>query len=269
MPPDAPDVRLLPDYGAGTYRRRIRLESEPGRVTGELQDDFHHFAVDLRHAGGRVTDARGGGLRMPWATCGGAVPVLAEIHDAPVGARPRQTAALTDPRRHCTHLFDLACLAVAHAGRGPGAARCYDVSIPDRRGGATTASLSLDGSPFLVWELQGDRILGPEPFAGRAISSRDFGAFAAGLDAGMSEAASVLRRAVFISVGRRYDFERMRDAGEFASVVGGACHSFSPEQLPHARRNPGTRRDFGADPSAVFTEGFTPACRSFLEAAGA
>ncbi len=258
-------VPLLADYGRGIYRRRIRLASEAGRVVGELQDDFHHFAVDLRHDGARVTGVRGGGLRVPWTTCGGAVPSAEALTGLPLGGTPREAGRYTDPRRQCTHLFDLAVLAVAHATRAPGT-RSYDVSVPDRVRGRTRATLHRDGQAVLAWQLEGDHIQEPEPFRGRSISDRGFAAFAAALPADSAEAVAVLRRAVFISIGRRYDFEAMTRAAPFGKVVGAACHTFSEESLATATRNPGTRRDFGADPSPVFCRGFSSAFEQFLRA---
>ena len=51
---EAPVVRIADP--AGSYRRRIRMvTTEPGVVVGGLEDDFHHFEVELRHADGIVT----------------------------------------------------------------------------------------------------------------------------------------------------------------------------------------------------------------------
>lgn len=264
---DLSELPLLPGYGEGVYRRRIRLEARPGRVLGELQDDFHHFAVVLHHDGRRVGEVRGGGLRVPWTACNGAVPVVGSLRGLAVGASGRAAAAHSDPRRHCTHLFDLAALAAAHAGRQ--GARAYDVSIPDRRDGRTRARLDRDGHRLLEWDLAGDRIEGPPPFAGRAVSSGQLVRWADEQGEDPAEAIRVLRRAVFISMGRRYDFERMSRADAFATRVGAACHTFSPERVQGALRNPGTCRDFGADPDAIFTEGFSAPFRAFEREVGA
>lgn len=95
------------------------------------------------------------------------------------------------------------------------------------------------------------------------VSGADFARWADAGDADRAEAIRVLRRAVFISLGRRYDFERMRRARELATVVGGACHGFAPERVDAALRNPGTCRDFGADPSGIFPAGWSEAFLAF------
>ena len=39
------------DLEADTYRRRVRVRATaPGVVVSEMEDDFHFFAVTLRHA---------------------------------------------------------------------------------------------------------------------------------------------------------------------------------------------------------------------------
>lgn len=266
----APPASLpsLPDYGTGVYRRRIRLERRSGRVVGELQDDFHHFAVDLQHDGAVVTGARGGGLRTPWTTCGGAIPPLERLQGLALTSSLRKAPRHTDPRQQCTHLFDLASLAVAHAARAGEAARVYDVSIPDRVEGRTSATLDRDGERLLEWALEGSTVAGPDPFAGRALSGAGFGEWAETLGPDPGEAVQVLRRAVFISMGRRWDFDRMRNASQFAELVGGACHTFSREQIGQADRMPGTRRDFGREPGAIFMPGFSAAFEAFDRAGG-
>ena len=201
---------------------------------------------------------------MPWTSCGGAIPPLQSLRGLAVGAGLRAAARHADPKLQCTHLFDLAALAAGHAARGDAELRCYDVSIPDRRAGATRAALQRDGADLLAWGLEGNRIASPARFADRSIADRDFARFAERLDADLGEAASVLRRAVFISIGRRYDFEAMARAEEFGAVVGGACHTFSPAELPDALRLRGTVRDFSDDAEAIFRDGFSDPFRDFL-----
>jgi hypothetical protein len=263
VPASPSQVPQLAGYGQGVYRRRIRLEARRGRVVGELQDDFHHFALDLAHDGSVVCGARGGGLRVPWTTCGGSILPLERLQGLALTTSLRAAARHTDPRLQCTHLFDLATLAVAHAARGTLGVRCYDVSIPDRKRARTRARLNRDGVQLLEWEIDGNDIVGPEAFAGRPLSGAGFARWAEGLGEDLGEAAWVLRRAAIISIGRRYDFERMTRAAEFGDAIGGACHTFSPDQVSAATRNPGTRRDFGDDPSPVFVDGFSASFREF------
>jgi len=58
------------DLSADAYRRRIRVRAvEPDVVVSELEDDFHHFVVTLRHDGEKVL------------SCDNAVPHLLRDED--------------------------------------------------------------------------------------------------------------------------------------------------------------------------------------------
>jgi hypothetical protein len=241
--------------GPGVFRRSIALESSGGEVRGELADDFHHFAVRVVHDGERATRVEGEDVRVPWTTCPGAVEPLRRMVGAPVSDRVLEVFKHTRPREQCTHLHDLACLALTHAARGEGRRR-YDVAVPERVGGATEAVLRFDGEDLLRWGLQGNRVQRstPDVFDGLPLAISPFLDFL--LDElrdrpALVEAAWILQRAVFIGGGRRHDFEGMREAKDFAAVVGAACHTFAPERVGDARRVGGTVRDFSDAPEKV------------------
>ena len=173
---------------------------------------------------------------------------------APLSRDVRSLHRFTKASAQCTHLHDLACLAIAQAARGA-TRRRYDVELPDRVGGATEVRLERDGETFVSWSLEGSTIracsLGR--FDGAPLSGRGFHERIAALeDPDRVEAVWVLQRAVFIGTGRRHDFESMDRATRFADVVGGACHTFSPERVGEARKIPGTVRDFTTRPEAIF-----------------
>lgn len=250
------------DYGDGCYRRSIRLEATGREVRGELADDFHHFAVVVRHDGDRVVDVAGEDVRVPWTTCPGAIAPLRRMEGATLATPLLDLVRYTAPREQCTHLHDLTCLAIAHASRGGAASastRRYDVGVPDRVDRKTTCTLSRDGEAMIRWDIAGLRIADAEPPAvagiecGMTIGSRSMRTRLAeepGTDA--AEAAWVLQRAIFIGLGRQHDFERMRTAEAFADVVGtGACHSFAAERVGDAQRVQGTVRDFTRHPERI------------------
>lgn len=246
-------------YGEGAFRRALRMETTANRTRAELVDDFHHFAVRVDVRGGQVVDIAGEDVQIPWTTCAGALAPLRAMVGAPVTRSLAALRAHTDARLQCTHLHDLACLAVAHAARsleGGGATqRRYDVTLPDRRRGASRAVLERDGAPCLVWSLERTEIVDgvPDAFAGLPLAGRRFQERLATLeDPDEAEAASVLQRAVFIGTGRRHDFESMRVAAEFAAVVGGRCHSFASERVDRAFKIPNTVRDFTRDTGDLF-----------------
>ncbi|MDD9933490.1 MAG: DUF2889 domain-containing protein [Myxococcales bacterium] len=239
------------DYGTGAYRRRILLIAGQGEVSGELEDDFHHFRAVLEHDGQRVKRARGEALRVPWTTCPGAVRPIARLEGLPLARSLRAGAAHTPPAAQCTHLFDAALLAVSFASRGQPGRRCWDATVPDRKQGATSATLELDGQRVLQWDLQRWRITGPEPFAGRKLIG-GFGRWAEeSLEPDLAEAAQVLQRAVYIATGRRNDFEQMERAVDHVDTMGAACHTFGPEQVEQALRVKGSVRDYSLQPDAL------------------
>ncbi len=107
------------DLDADAYRRRIRVRTvEPGVVVSELEDDFHHFIVTLRHDGERVLSAAAESRRWPWATCPDATVPLGALAGMPLSRRFTAAGGWTDPRQNCTHQFDAACHAITHAASG-------------------------------------------------------------------------------------------------------------------------------------------------------
>ena len=251
------EIPMRPDYGRGSYRRCIVLETVGDGVRGELADDFHHFAVTVEHDGRAVTAARGEGIRVPWTTCPGAIPALRALVGAPLSDSFLETLRYADPRAQCTHLYDLACLAVCHARRaqeGGAGRRRYDVTLPDRRSGGSRPTLLRDGELVLDWQILGSEIAEatPEVFAGLSLGGTPFHRFVMReLDADLAEAALVMRRAIFIGLGRRYAFDGMSEARMFAPVVGAACHTFDEARVGEAKRVLGTVRDFHDQPERI------------------
>ncbi len=248
--PAAHRIKPREGYGSGAFRRAIRMEADADGGRAELVDDFHHFAVRVEVREGEVVDIEGEDVRVPWTTCPGALEPLRAMIGAPLTRSLPALRAHTDARVQCTHLHDIACLAVAHVARvelGLAPQRRYDVTLPDRQAGAARAVLERDGAERLVWELERSRIsrATPDDFAGVPLSGRPFQERLAAIeDPDEAEAVWVLQRAIFIGTGRRHDFESMRVATDFAEIVGGNCHSFAPERAARAFKIPGTVRDF-------------------------
>lgn len=240
----------------GAYRRRIRLvAAAPERVEGGLEDDFHHFEVTLRHDAERVVSVDARAVRWPWSTCPGAAEPLHAIEGIRLSPRCLAIGTVTDPRLHCTHMFDLAGLCVAHAARGggPGTTRQYDVEVPyaAQLGGEIDVQLWRDGEPALTWTLDGRRCTAPPPYA----EVRWQGGFLRWADDTLApddaEAAIVLRRACDIGMGRGMDLDAIERADELAPLMRGVCYTMQPDQIRVALRNHGTIRDFDRDPDAL------------------
>jgi len=237
-------------------RRAIDLRATDEAVEAWLEDDFHHFGIRLAHDGARVTAIEGIARRYPRDTCPGAVGILRELVGTPLAARATAHGQYTDMRWHCTHLFDLAGLAIAHAAAGRSRRR-YDAVVPERLGatagdtlallqrGRTAPVLYRDGDKVLAWELEGNTITGPESLAGISLG-RGFRAWTESLPLDEAEAAHVLRRAVLIALGRHFDVSALPAAD--LSANRGACHSYQPEIAARSKHLIGTSRDFSDDP---------------------
>lgn len=256
--PGADEVPLRSDYGVGAYRRQIRVRAREGAVDADLEDDFHRFALRVEHDGQQVSAVPAAARRYPWTTCPGAAGVLDRLVGLPLTESHAAVRAYSSPRMHCTHLFDLAVVSIACARRGD-AGVDYQVEVPDDEGGGRVVRLSRDGELRLEWHLDGTQIVAPTsaPFAGVALLG-GFGGWAESeLEPADAEAALVLRRAVFIAVGRRFEFERIESAAAFEQTPA-ACHSFNPGVREQAERVHGMVRDFSDRPADLLQDSLEP-----------
>ena len=220
-------------------------------VRGDMEDDFHRFGVTMRHDGRRVVDVVGDAFRYPWTTCPSAVEPLRALAGAPLTQRLSALGDYAPARQNCTHMFDLAGLAVAHAARGNGAARTYDVAIPDRDGKRTQPALWRDGELLFRWSIAGRKIIDPPPFDNVELRGGFIAWAEETLDADTAEAASVLRRACDISFGRSIELDVFETADMLGDPVRGTCHSFQPGTIEQAVRVKGQTRDFTNDADAL------------------
>lgn len=240
----------------GIYRRRIRIATTPGHSRADLEDDPHRHAVIVEHDGNVVTAVQGLALRTPWSLCREAVNPLQRLVGMALSPDPQEVYRHSNGRTQCTHLFDLAGLAVAHAARGT-AVRRYDIEVPcfDIHQ-ARQARLWVDGQERLVWTLQRTAILAPAPFAGHDLRHLMPWAKACFIDRDLLEAVMVLRRAVFISGNRMYDMDRMARA-DVTGHVNGACYVYQEGVAGRATREHGSTRDF-SDPRTPLLAELSP-----------
>lgn len=249
-----------PDVDADAYRRRVRLVSSPAGndglavVVADLDDDFHRFRVTLCHDGDRVHSVEGQGLRFPWSTCPDAAGPLRALEGAPLATRATAAAAHADPRSTCTHMFDLAALAMAHAAAGRDT-RQYDAEIPARVDHRTRARLWRDGDLVLDWTVDDRTGLVDAPRYSDAPWQGGFMRWAdAVLDPDAAEAAIVLRRAVTIGMGRGMDLDVYARAEEIAPVMNAICYTFQSPQVEVALRHRGATRDRARTPEALLAD---------------
>lgn len=233
-----------PDYGSGIFRRRIRLRADDALVAVELEDGNHGFRLRLRHDGRAVTAVEADAIRHPFGTCAEAIQPLALI----VGHRLADgVKALRDrlvPGDHCTHLFDMAMLAAAHAGHGSRQFD-YDMAIYDETIAPALAEIRRDGELIHAWTVRARQIASPKQLAGRPMM-RGFHAWASqAFDGDALEAASALQRAYFVAQSRRYSFDPPQDnPGTADGMPHGSCYSYNAGVVERAFRTAGTVRDF-------------------------
>jgi hypothetical protein len=229
------------------YRRAIRLHALARQATAEIEDDFHHFVVTVLHDGVRVTDARGQAIRYPWSSCPLAAGSLAALAGLPISSDPTAVYRHIDPLLQCTHMFEMAGLAVTQAARGPGVRR-YEAAVSDPVEGCVEAELACDGAPVLGWRLQGGVIA--EPARHRGKRPADFRSQTlADLPHEEAEHLLILRRAVALAGARGMDIDRFATAADMGR--GRACFVFRPGIAEHAVRRRGSVRDFSNGPGPL------------------
>lgn len=217
------------------FRRRIRIRPEAEVVRLALEDDFHHMELDLHHRAGRALAVAGRVLRAPWSTCPGAE---AEIARTFAGLSLADFPRRGEKRANCTHLYDLALLAAAHADDGEPLEYDLLVSDPDAAG-ERLAQLARNGELLLCWRLVGDAVASPDSWRGLPLLG-DARPWLERQGPDLAEAARLLRWASLIAHGRQIPLEAQSDARRMPPN----CYSFQPGRAELARRV-GRIEDFG------------------------
>jgi hypothetical protein len=240
----------------GSYRRRVRMRRLDRNATeAALEDDFHRFTVVVHHDATHVTGLEATSGRWPWSTCPDAAAQLDQLVGMELSPRCTAVAAVADPRWQCTHQFDLAGLAVAHATRDS-SARQYDIEVPPANdAGERIPRLWRDGELLLEWTIgYAAGLTAPPPFTEAPWRGGFIKWAGATLEPDAAEAAIVLRRACDIGMGRGMDLERYRSADELAGLMTGVCFTMQPAVMPRARRQIGSIRDFADHPDALLAD---------------
>lgn len=239
-------------YGRGVYRRRLRLRVAKRRVDVELEDSNHGFCLHLLHDRQRVLKADAEVIRHPFITCVEAaerlqplVGIDLQIDSAALRQRLPQGA-------NCTHLHDMALLALAHAGEPPGFVRLYDISVDDERAGLTAMRIDCDGEPVHAWQVKNDAMVEPLEHAGRPVK-RGFYAWVSQHYCDMPlEAAVALQRGYYVAQSRRVvrlpfqDFPASAD-----NMPDGTCYSYNYDVVARALRIEGTVWDLTEKPDLL------------------
>lgn len=237
FPPD-------PDYGRGVYRRRIRLVNAVGRAYASVFDDYHDMRCVVEHDAVRVTGVVGDIVRAPFTTCPSAGAALRELVGLPLAASRGELYGAGRPQRNCTHLLDIAVLAMQFA-LSSSSEQVFDLEVPDETEDGAVLLALVGGKVVHKWRVVGETIQFPSAFEGRRL----FGGFAAWAEANFADleldAALALQKAVFVARGRRYLLDQQgRGTLQSQPERIGACFTFSEPQFSIARTVPGYVRDF-------------------------
>lgn len=229
------------EYGSGVFRRAIGLTAGGNQVVAEVEDTHHGFRVILGHDGKSVTSVQGIPLRIPTTHCGAAALALHAL----VGKGLTESLApiyAAEPASHqCTHMFDLAALAIAHARRG--GRRRYDVEVPDEDGeGSAWCAVSRDGRPVHRWRIRNRLIAEPSEFSGLPMLSGFIRAMSRRFSGDDLEAALVLQKGFFVSRARRWRIDMADGRGIAANrQMHDRCFAYQPHSRQHARHVDSTR----------------------------
>lgn len=235
-----------PDYGKGIYRRRIRVENQPGRVLAEMEDVTHAFRLILEHDDCSVTAIEAKSIRYPFDTCPAAIAVLEPLVGCALGTDSLSFRNILQPGQNCTHLYDLALLALAHSIR-PVRLRVYDISVPDECEDGATIRLERDGVVVYEWRVKAHQVLEPAALAGKPMRQGFYNWASEQFDGDSLESALVLSRGYFVSQSRRHDY--MHQDGRPAAqddMPEGSCYTYNTGVVERAIHTGGMARDFTA-----------------------
>lgn len=224
------------------YRRAIAIRAiDPDLVEAEMEDDFHHFRVALHHREGFVARVEAEAVRHPWSLCPAAAARLNVLVGSALTPVMADALGRSNVRDHCTHMYDLACLAIVYAAKGVRARR-WDMAVNLPAPTPRRARLSVDGRPALAWTIVGSDIL---EHGGMSLKGDFVTTVTARMAPDEAEQSILLRRAIFVSGGRRRDLDERATAADGARNLG-SCFVMQPQVAARATRMRGSSRQFDA-----------------------
>lgn len=187
------------------FHRHVLITPGEREVRAWVEDDYHHMGVTLHHDGATIARVESEMVRAPWSTCPGAVAQLSATF---AGASIEAAAARGEKTLNCTHLYDMAVIAAAHAHDA--LETLYAMTVSDAVDGVRVAEIIRDGVSVLRFVERGGVLAEPNAAAGRTLFQ--LGEWIASLDNAGREAARLLRWGAIIAHGRAIPLERQSDA---------------------------------------------------------
>lgn len=240
------------DWGTGVTRRAFRLRGFADGVEAALEDMRHAMICTLRHDGEVVTAIEADFRRYTLQVCPGASEPLKQIVGMPLSTSTSDFFANGRARQNCTHMLDLAWLALRHSSRGE-TEWLYEVEIPDALTGPMRGVLRRNGNVVQDWVVERNVIVSPSTLAGQALA----GGFtkwvitAADLSDLEIEESLVLHKGFFMTGARRFALPEGPLSEGYSKAVVGACFGYAPERIGEAVGLPGMGRDFSRDPEKL------------------
>lgn len=240
--------RPPPDWGAGVTRRAIRLRGMPGRVEAALEDLRHAMICTVQHDGQVVTAVDADFRRYTLEACPQARAPLQAIVGLPLETATPAFFANGRARQNCTHMLDLAWLAMRHARRGA-VEWLYDIEIPDAPAGPMRGTLRRNGTIVQDWTVADDVLLSPPQMVGQSLA----GGFtswltkASGLADLAVEECLVLHKGFFMTGARRITMPEGPLPEDYRRWVTGRCFGYAAERIDSAVGMSGMARDFSND----------------------
>ncbi|MBB3860180.1 hypothetical protein GGQ88_001441 [Novosphingobium hassiacum] len=245
-------MRAAEDWGSGVTRRAIRLSGSPGRVDAAIVDMRHDMTCTLRHDGQVVTAIEPAFHRYTLQVCPGASAPLQAMVGMSIDTTTKDVFAGGRARLNCTHMLDIAWLALRHANRG-NVEWIYEVAIPDAVSGALRGTLTRNGEVVQDWVVDGQVIAAPPHLAGQSTS--------AGLMRWLTsesrlpdlevEECLILSKGFFMVGARRFQLIEGPLSEGYRKNVSGACYGYGPERIDTAIGLTGMGRDFSHDPESL------------------
>ena len=219
-----------PNFGNGSCVRRISLRSEGSVVQGHLADNFHEMRCVVGHDTGLVTRITSEAVRIPTTACPAAAGQIQSFTGLPVGTPTREFYRDGRGRHHCTHLLDLAVLAIGHAAK-PASTVTYEAVVPDEVDEPVTITIARNGQLVHRWLIREGIIVEPAQLSGKTLD-KGFASWATiVLDRDALDAATILARTWLVAIGRRYlpTLAAGRPALDNPGMLG-RCYAYS---MPH------------------------------------
>jgi len=240
------------DWGEGVTRRALRIRGMPGRVEAALEDMRHAMICTVEHDGEVVTAVEADFRRYSLQLCPGASVPLKQIVGLPLSTSTAAFFANGRARQNCTHMLDLAWLAMRHADRGE--AEClYEVAVPDSLSGPMRGTLHRNGELVQDWIVQDSIIVSPSSLSGQPL----YGGFTRWLTAAANlpdlvvEECLILHKGFFMTGARQFAIPEGELADDYKRAVAGACYGYSPERIDEATGMTGMARDFSHAPEKL------------------